>query len=110
MVIARRKLITGTVAMTLLAGCKPQAVHAVARLVREVNETFEEILFSPDRLAPVLPKSDQTPEEDFPCYFRSASMPVAPTNWILKVGGLIQHPLILRMDQLHGMPATEMRV
>jgi DMSO/TMAO reductase YedYZ molybdopterin-dependent catalytic subunit len=37
-------------------------------------------------------------------------MPVAPPNWTLKVGGLIQHPLILRLEQLLGMPATEMRV
>ncbi|MGA9721000.1 MAG: molybdopterin-dependent oxidoreductase [Candidatus Binatus sp.] len=37
-------------------------------------------------------------------------MPVAPANWTLKVGGLIRHPLILKLDQLLGMPVTEMRV
>ena len=110
MIITRRKLIAGTAAMTLLAGCKPHAVHAVAGLSRGLNEDFEELLFSPDRLAPELPVSLQTPDKDFPCYFRSASMPVAPPNWTLKVGGLIQHPLILRLEQLLGMPATEMRV
>jgi DMSO/TMAO reductase YedYZ molybdopterin-dependent catalytic subunit len=96
--------------MTLPAGCKPHAVHAVAGLTRGLNEDFEELLFSPDRLAPELPVSLQTPDKDFPCYFRSASVPVAPPNWTLKVGGLIQHPLILRLEQLLGMPATEMRV
>lgn len=110
MVIPRRKFLTATAAMTLLTGCKPHAVHAVASLLREANDNFEELLFSPKRLAPELPKSDQTPDKDFPCYFHSASMPVAPINWTLKVGGLIQHPLILRIDQLLGMPATEMRV
>lgn len=110
MVIARRKFITATAAMTLLAGCKPHAIHAVASLMREGNEKFEELLFSSSRLAPELPITLQTPDRDFPCYFHSASMPVAPANWTLKVGGLIRHPLILKLDQLLGMPVTEMRV
>jgi len=110
MVIARREFITATVAMTLLAGCKRDAVHTVAGLLREWNEGFEELMFSPDRLAPELPESEQTPDKDFPVYFHSTSMPVAPTNWTLKVGGLIEHPLILTLDKLLVMPATEMRV
>jgi DMSO/TMAO reductase YedYZ molybdopterin-dependent catalytic subunit len=110
MVITRRNFIAGTAATTLLSGCRLHAVHAVSDLMRGVNENFEERLFAPDRLAPELPISLQTPEKDFPCYFHSTSIPAAPTNWTLKVGGLIQHPLILRLDQLLGMPATEMRV
>jgi hypothetical protein len=38
MIIRRRKLITGTAAMTLLAGCKPHSVHAVADLIRGVKK------------------------------------------------------------------------
>jgi DMSO/TMAO reductase YedYZ molybdopterin-dependent catalytic subunit len=110
MVIARREFISATAAMTLLAGCKPHIVHAVAGLTGEWNETFEKVLFSPNRLAPELSESDQTPDKDFPVYFHSSSTPVAPANWILKVGGLIQHPLILKLDQLLDMPAAEMRV
>jgi hypothetical protein len=53
MPIDRRKFTTGTVAITLLAGCEPRSVHSVASLAREVNETSEVILF-PDRLAPEL--------------------------------------------------------
>ena len=37
-------------------------------------------------------------------------MPVAATNWTLKIGGLVQHPLMLRLDQLLGMPANEVRI
>jgi hypothetical protein len=55
MIITLRKLIADTAAMTLVAGCKPHAVHAVADLIRGVNEDFEELLFSPDLLAPELP-------------------------------------------------------
>jgi hypothetical protein len=35
MVITRRKLIARSAAMTLLAGCKPHAVHTVAGLTRD---------------------------------------------------------------------------
>jgi hypothetical protein len=38
MIITHRKLIAGTAAMTLLAGCKPHAVNAVADLIRGVNK------------------------------------------------------------------------
>ena len=34
-------------------------------------------------------------------------MPGAPTNFTLEVDRLVQHPLILRVNELLGMPATE---
>lgn len=64
--------------MTLLAGCKTYAVHAVSSLLHEVNEKFEELLFSQDRLAPELPISLQTPDVDFQCYSL-----VRPRYWLL---------------------------
>lgn len=67
-------------------------------------------MFSPSRLAPELPASEQTAEKDFPIFFHSPSIPVAPSNWSLKVSGLIKHPMSLTLDQLQRMPATEMRV
>jgi DMSO/TMAO reductase YedYZ molybdopterin-dependent catalytic subunit len=74
------------------------------------NENFESLMFSPSRLAPELPASEQTAEKDFPIFFHSPSIPVAPSNWSLKVSGLIKHPMSLTLDQLQRMPATEMRV
>lgn len=74
------------------------------------NQEFEGFLFSSRRLAPELPPSAQTPEDAFPAYFISDSMPFPPAGWTLKVGGLIAHPMVLTLDQLRQMPQTEMRV
>ena len=56
------------------------------------NRKVEEALFSPSRLAPELPASEQTPEKAFPSYFISDSMPFPPANWTLKVGGMVERP------------------
>jgi DMSO/TMAO reductase YedYZ molybdopterin-dependent catalytic subunit len=75
------------------------------------NEKAEALMFSPTRLAPNLPESDETDEDDLPSYFISrGGPPAAPPNWTLKVGGLVAHPLTLTLDQLRGLPATAMRV
>jgi DMSO/TMAO reductase YedYZ molybdopterin-dependent catalytic subunit len=108
--IARRKFITGTAVLSLLAGCEHHPVGAFAKLMRGWNESFESLVFSPNRLATELPASEQTPEKDFPCFFRSPAVPVASSDWSLTIGGLIEHPMILTLDQLKRLPATEMRV
>src|SRR5690242_16028962 len=108
--LTRRELIVGTGATALLAGCKGGPAHTIARLMQTWNEKIETLLFSPHRLASELPESEQTPERDFPSYFRSPTVPIAPANWRLRVGGLVEHPMVLTMEQLHGMPATSMRV
>jgi DMSO/TMAO reductase YedYZ molybdopterin-dependent catalytic subunit len=74
------------------------------------NGKVEELIFSPARLAPELPLSAQTPEDAFPAYFISDSMPFPPRNWALKVGGLVRRPLLLTLTQLQGLPRTDMCV
>ena len=108
--ITRRGFIGGAAAATLLTGCEGHPAHALARLIRGWNDDFEELLFLPKRLALELPASEQTPEKDFPSFFKSASIPLAPANWVLRVGGLVRRPLVLALDQLLNMPASEMRV
>ena len=108
--IGRRKFITGAAALTLLAGCESRPAGAFFSAMRGWNERFEALLFARRALAPELPESAATEEEDFPQYFISKAMPVAPANWSLKIGGLVQHPTALTLDQLQRMPATDMRV
>ena len=67
-------------------------------------------MFSPHRLAPELPASATTPESAFPAYYISDSIPVAPANWTLKVGGLVRQPMVLTLAQIQKMPRTDMRV
>src|SRR6202035_6134459 len=74
------------------------------------NERVDRLLFSENRLAPEPPVSELTPETAFPSYFISDSMPFAPDNWTLKVGGMVARPAVLSLDQIKRMPQTGMRI
>jgi DMSO/TMAO reductase YedYZ molybdopterin-dependent catalytic subunit len=100
----------GAAAATLLAGCDSAPVTGFLDAMGTWNRKVDEALFSPNRLAPELPASEQTPEKAFPSYFISDSMPFPPPNWTLKVGGLVGKPMTFTLDQLRQMPRTEMRV
>jgi DMSO/TMAO reductase YedYZ molybdopterin-dependent catalytic subunit len=75
-----------------------------------LSVSLKQVLFSPRRLAPELPASAATPEEAFPSYFISDSMPLIPANWSLRVGGMVARPMVFSLDQLHRLPHTEMCV
>ena len=107
----RRKFLVTAAAASLLAGCEgAHPVSAFLRGMKDWNEKFEALLFSPDRLAPEMPASATTPEDAIPSYFISDSMPLAPGDWSLKVGGMVAHPMSFSLEQLQRLPATEMRV
>jgi DMSO/TMAO reductase YedYZ molybdopterin-dependent catalytic subunit len=74
------------------------------------NEGFDRLLFSSNRLAPEEPDSAVTPDKDFPSYFVSDTMPFAPPDWTLKVGGIVSHPAVFTLDQLKRIPRADMRI
>ena len=110
--ITRRKLLAGIGAASLLAGC--DSPHRMATLLKNGmlrwNEHFEGFLFSPSRLVPESPPEDLTPEPQFPSYFKSDKVPLAPAGWSLKVGGLVARPSVFTLEQLKAMPRAAMRV
>ncbi len=109
--IARRELLFGIGAATLLAGCeKSRATMDFLRAMGSWNQKVESAIFSPNRLAPELPASAVTKEDAFPSYFISDDMPFPPDNWTLKVGGLVAKPTVLSLDDLKRMPSVDMRV
>ncbi len=108
--IARRKFIVSAVAASVLAGCESHPIKGFLGAMKDWNEKFEGFVFSPSRLAPELPASDITPESAFPSYFISESVPTAPADWSLSVGGLVERELVLTLDQLQKMPRTDLRV
>jgi DMSO/TMAO reductase YedYZ molybdopterin-dependent catalytic subunit len=108
--ISRRKFILGIGAASLVAGCESRPAVQFLGAMRRWNEKAEDAMFSPHRLAPELPPSATTPEAAFPAYFISDSMPAAPPNWTLKIGGLVQRPMVLTLAQIQKLPRTEMRV
>ncbi len=108
--INRRELILGAAAASILAGCDNRASAIFLKAMERWNERFQAALFSPRRLAPELPPSSETPLDDFPTYYISDDLPVAPANWTLKIGGLVTHPAILTLDRLRKMSRTAMRI
>jgi DMSO/TMAO reductase YedYZ molybdopterin-dependent catalytic subunit len=75
-----------------------------------LNRHVQAALFDPGRLAPELGADAQTREDDFPKYFVSPKMPVAPAAWRLKIGGLVRTPIELSLEELMRLPRTDFRV
>jgi len=97
-------------AASLLAGCKSRPAVGFLDAMDSVNRNFQEMLFSPHRLAPELPASAQTPENAFPVYFIADDMPIPPANWTLSIGGMVAKPATLTIEQLKQLLRTDMRV
>ena len=108
--ITRRKLLLGLAASAALTGCDSPGGKAFLAEMGRWNERVDRLLFSETRLAPEPPVSELTPETAFPSYFISDSMPFAPDNWTLKVGGMVARPAVLSLDQVKRMPQTGMRI
>ena len=108
--ISRREFIASATAASLIAGCESRPAVRFLGVMQRWNEKAERTMFSPTRLAPELPASATTPEDAFPAYFISDSMPEAPPGWKLKVGGLVKRPMELSLAQLEAMAQTDMRV
>jgi DMSO/TMAO reductase YedYZ molybdopterin-dependent catalytic subunit len=108
--LTRRKLLLGLAATTALAGCDSRAATTFLAGMERWNEHVDRLLFSENRLAPEVPASELTPEAAFPSYFISDSIPLAPDNWMLIVGGMVARPAVFSVDQLMRMPGTSMRI
>jgi DMSO/TMAO reductase YedYZ molybdopterin-dependent catalytic subunit len=109
-IITRRKLLGALAAGTLLTGCNGPLTAKFLKGMANWNQGFQSLLLSSTRLAPEPPESAITPDDDFPSYFVSSSMPFAPANWTLKVGGLVDRPAVLTLDQIKKLPRIDMRI
>lgn len=109
-IVTRRRFVIGAAAASLLAGCDSHPINGFLDFMLRWNKHFEGFVYSPDRLAPELPPSAQSPEDAFPAYFISDDTPEAPDNWALSVGGMVAKPAVLTLDQLRALPSTSMRV
>jgi len=108
--ITRRSFVVGAGAASLLASCDAHPIKGFLGAMKDWNEKFEGFMFSPGRLAPEEAAAETTPESAFPAYFIADTMPTAPANWTLSVGGLVERELVLTLDQLRKMPRTDLRV
>jgi len=108
--ITRRKLLLGIAATTALAGCDSRAASIFLNGMERWNERVDRLLFSTERLAPEPSAADLTPDGDFPSYFISDMIPLAPPDWALKVGGLVARPGAFSLDALQKMARADMRI
>ena len=110
-IITRRQLVaavaTGAV---LVTGKTARAQSGFLRWMGRWNERVDRALFGSERLAAELSPAETTLAEDFPSYFISDTMPLAPAGWVLKVGGLVARPATFSLEQLQQMTRTDMRV
>ena len=109
--VTRRTLLGWGAAAAAVAASETLGFRApFLRAMGAWNERVDRFLFGPERLAPEAPSADVTPEEDFPSYFISSTMPFPPAGWALKVGGLVSRPGTFSLEQLQRMPRTDIRV
>ena len=95
----------------LAVGCDTSRPRAgVLGAAERLNLSVQRFLQSPDRLSPTPRLDEVTPLADFPVYFVSQSLPVAPPGWKVRVGGLVDRPLELSLDDLRRMTRTDIRV
>ena len=115
----RRRFLAGgaaSLAAALLAACDshgPQSAQRVLRYAERRNEPVERWLLrhtSMDHAS----ASAVTAGRAFPAYYVSPQVPVWDAArrgpWSLEVGGLVERPLRLSLDQLARLPSIQQRV
>ncbi len=109
-VLTRRRVLLGAAALATSA-CDSQRPRAgFLGAMDRFNQRAQSALFHPARLAPEEPVEQLTPPGDFPHYFLSDSVPLAPEGWRLEVGGLVARPRAFSLEELRRLPRTDSRI
>jgi DMSO/TMAO reductase YedYZ molybdopterin-dependent catalytic subunit len=108
--LTRRTWLLGSAALALGACDSMRPRQGFLGAMERFNQRFQSALFDPERLAPEEPEEALTPPGAFPQYFVSSQMPLAPSGWALKVGGLVASPRVLSLDDLQLLPRTDYRI
>ncbi|MBN8230353.1 molybdopterin-dependent oxidoreductase [Corallococcus macrosporus] len=109
-VLTRRRVLLGAAALATSA-CDSQRPRAgFLGAMDRFNQRAQSALFSPTRLAPEEPVDQLTPPGDFPHYFLSDTVPLAPAGWRLEVGGLVARPRSFSLEELRQLPRTDYRI
>jgi DMSO/TMAO reductase YedYZ molybdopterin-dependent catalytic subunit len=107
--LTRRNLLVIAAAGAL--GCEMERPQSgIVGAVERFNQRVQRALFRGGKRAGAPSPAASTPEEAFPEYHISPVVPVAPADWTLKVGGMVQRPLVLSLDDLQRMTRTDVRV
>lgn len=109
-VLSRRGFLGGALAGIALAACKSNEPKSgvLGGMARWNDRVQAALLSGRDARRPgdgVLTKPGE-----FPSYHIASFVPIAPDGWRLKVGGLVERPRLLTLDELMKLPRTDMRV
>ncbi|MEO8577813.1 MAG: molybdopterin-dependent oxidoreductase [Gemmatimonadales bacterium] len=117
MSIDRRKFVSlsGSALSAFLAACNSRGPKAAEKLVtyaERKNEAVERALFR--HTAMDAPGSGRLAGNALPSYFISKTVPVWDAMkhgpWMLEIGGMVDRPVKLSLQQLIDMPRTHQRV
>ncbi|AGY57907.1 molybdopterin-dependent oxidoreductase [Gloeobacter kilaueensis] len=107
--LGRRQLITAGGMSLLLSACGRGPIQSLAEqklyeLSDPLNRSFEQLLFSPQRLAPEF-RRDQIEQEALLINTAEDITPsIDPERYRLKVGGLVNRPASFTLAELKKMP------
>jgi DMSO/TMAO reductase YedYZ molybdopterin-dependent catalytic subunit len=108
--LTRRHLLLGTTALAAGACDSSRPRQGFLGAMERFNLRFQQALYDAEQLAPELPPEEATRPGAFPQYFISPSVPLAPSGWALKVGGLVARPGVLSLEELRRLPRTGYRI
>ena len=110
------RLSGASVTAAFFAACDAQGPERAVPLLRYAerkNESVERLLFRHNAMDRARTAAHAAGNA-FPSYYVSSSLPVwdreAHGDWLLEVGGLVERPLHLSLDDLRRMPRTSQRV
>lgn len=108
----RRFLVSlGLGAVTPLVGCdsdKPQ--KGFLGKMEGVNRDLQSTLFHGGSHAAREHDSSLTPEDKFPIYKIGNVLPPVPADYRLRLGGLVDRPQLLTLDDVKGMTPIDLRL
>ncbi|WP_223640114.1 molybdopterin-dependent oxidoreductase [Corallococcus sp. EGB] len=108
--LTRRRVLLGAAALATSACDSQRPREGFLGVMDRFNQRAQSTLFHPARLAPEEPVERLTPPGDFPHYFISESVPLAPEGWRLEVGGLVARPRAFSLEELQRLPRTDYRI
>lgn len=107
--MSRRQLFTAFGALGLAACDTDKPRRGALGLAERWNRGVESRLF---RSGLEVAGGDLTPEDAFPGYKATPgpAFPLAPKDWALVVGGRVARPRRLTLEDLRGLPRTDVRI
>lgn len=96
-------------AITMLSGCtldNSDSVEQALMKMSRLNDQLQGWLFDPNKLAPTYAKSQITKPFPFNAYYGVSEIRPSPTDFKLKVSGLVTNSKPWTLEALHELPQT----